>query len=141
MDIIQKNQIFRRKSLDTISSPEQLTSYLRVTTPGIWTVLTAVILLLAGLFAWSAAGNLETTADAVAVVNDGVAAIMVSDSGKDTVRSGMELRIGSENSTISSVEQDEFGRTVAYAPVSVADGRYDVKIVTESIHPIRFLFD
>ena len=141
MDIIQKNQIFRRKSLDTISSPEQLTSYLRVTTPGIWAVLTAVILLLAGLFAWSAAGNLETTADAVAVVNDGVAAIMVSDSGKDTVRSGMELRIGSENGTISSVEQDEFGRTVAYAPVSVADGRYDVKIVTESIHPIRFLFD
>ena len=77
MDIIQKNQIFRRKSLDTISSPEQLTSYLRVTTPGIWAVLTAVILLLAGLFAWSAAENLETTADAVAVVNDGVAAIMV----------------------------------------------------------------
>ena len=44
MDIIQKNQIFRRKSLDTISLPEQLTSYLRVTTPGIWAVLTAVIL-------------------------------------------------------------------------------------------------
>ena len=60
---------------------------------------------------------------------------------KGVIRSGMPLRIGADEYEISIVEQDEFGRTVAYAPVNEADGRYDVKIVVESIHPICFLFD
>ncbi len=38
---------FRKKSLDRISSPEQLTDYLRVTNPGIWIFLAAVVVLLA----------------------------------------------------------------------------------------------
>ena len=42
--------IFRKKTLDRISSPEQLTDYLRVTNPGIWLVLATVVLLLAGIF-------------------------------------------------------------------------------------------
>ena len=40
--------VFRKKTLDRISSPEQITDYLRVTNPGIWVVLVAVILLLDG---------------------------------------------------------------------------------------------
>ena len=45
----QKKQIFRKKTLERISSPEQLTDYLHVTNPGIW-VLFAVIILLLGVF-------------------------------------------------------------------------------------------
>ena len=40
------NQIFREKSIKRISSPEELNKYLRVTNPGIWAVLLAVIVLL-----------------------------------------------------------------------------------------------
>lgn len=137
----QKTTIFRKKSLDTLSSPEQLYDYLRVTSPGIWSILTAVILLLAGLIAWSMTGNLETIANGVGVVKDHQAQIIVTDTSKGVIRSGMPLRIGADEYEISIVEQDEFGRTVAYAPVNEADGRYDVKIVVESIHPICFLFD
>ena len=36
--------VFRKKTLDRIASPEQLTDYLRVTNPGIWVILVAVIL-------------------------------------------------------------------------------------------------
>lgn len=53
--------VFRKKALERMSSPEQLTDYLCVTNPGIWVLLAAVILLLGALFAWSAhrnAGNL-----------------------------------------------------------------------------------
>lgn len=42
------DQIFRKKSLDRISSPEQLNDYIRVANPGIWMILAAVIILLAG---------------------------------------------------------------------------------------------
>ena len=40
--------------MERISSPEQLTDYLRVTNLGIWAVLTAVILILVGIIAWAA---------------------------------------------------------------------------------------
>ena len=40
--------IFRKKNIDRISSPEALNDYLRVTTPMVWLILAAVILLLVG---------------------------------------------------------------------------------------------
>ena len=136
----QKSNIFRQRSLDRISSPEQLTDYLRVTNPGIWVLLAAVIMLLGGLFAWSMVGSLETLTDGVALVENGQAQIMVTDSGKGEITSDMTVRIGSDEYEIATVEKDDFGRTVALAPVNEADGKYDVKIVIESIHPIKFLF-
>ncbi len=136
----QNSGIFRQSSIDRISSPEQLTDYLKVTNPGIWILLAAVILLLGGLFAWSMVGNLETVADGVAVVEDGQAVIMVTDTSKGEITSGMTVRIGDDEYSIATVESDDYGRTVAYAPIDKTDGKYDVKIVTESIHPIKFLF-
>lgn len=136
----QKSNIFRQRSLDRISSPEQLTDYLRVTNPGVWVLLAAVIMLLGGLFAWSMVGSLETLTDGVALVENGQAQIMVTDSGKGEITSDMTVRIGSDEYEIATVEKDDFGRTVALAPVNEADGKYDVKIVIESIHPIKFLF-
>ena len=135
-----KQTIFRQKSLDTISSPEQLTSYLRVTNPGIWIILAAVILLLGGLFAWSMIGRIETVEDAAAFVENGQARIAVTDSSKEELTAGMTVRFGSDEYKISTIDVDAYGRVTAYAPVSLPDGKYDVKIVLESIHPIRFLF-
>lgn len=138
----EKNSIFRQKSLERISSPEQLTDYLKVTNPGIWALLAAVIILLGGLFVWSMVGNLETVAGGVAVVEDGQAQVMLTDiSYNSDIASGMPVRIGSDEYIISSVEKDEYGRSVALVPIDKADGKYDVSIVTESIHPITFLFN
>ncbi len=55
----QKESIFRAKSIDRVSSPEQLNDYIRVTTPPVWVALFAIILLLAGVFVWSLCGRLE----------------------------------------------------------------------------------
>ena len=140
MEAKQKNNVFRKKSLETISSPEQLTDYLRVTNPSIWIIFFAVILLLGGLFAWSTVGQLETIANGTAVVQNGTAQIMMLDTNQGEITSGMTVRIGSAEFEISTTEQDEYGRTIAYAPASVADGKYDVKVVVESVSPISFLF-
>ena len=137
----QNSGIFRQKALERITTPEQLTDYLRVTNPGIWTLFAAIIILLGGLLVWSTVGTLETLADGVAEIKDDQAVIMVTENAGNEIASGMTVRIGSENFTISTVEKDDYGRAVAYAPISKADGKYDVKIVTESIHPIQFLFN
>ena len=135
----QNPGIFRQKSIDRITSPEQLTDYLRVTNPGIWILLAAIIILLSGLFVWSIVGNLETVSEGVAVIEDGNAQIMITDTAGGSIATGMTVRIGDDEYTVTSVEQDEYGRAVAFAPIDKADGKYDVKIVTESIHPIKFL--
>lgn len=135
----QDNSVFRKKALDRIAAPDQLTDYLRVTNPGVWALLTAVILLLAGIFAWSMVGVLETTADAVVIVEGETASIAAA--GQEKIEEGMPLLIAGEEYKIVSVRADEYGRTVGYAQVDLPDGTYEGKVVTQKIHPIAFLME
>lgn len=137
----QKSDIFRKESMERISSPEELTNYLKVTNPGIWMMLAAVVILFAGLFAWSMAGSLETVADGVAVIENGEAQIMITDTTNGGITSGMTVRINGDEYSIADVKYDDYGRAVAFAAIDKDDGRYSVSIVTETVHPIRFLFD
>ncbi|MBO4374919.1 MAG: hypothetical protein J5829_07410 [Lachnospiraceae bacterium] len=52
------NGIFRQKSIDRVSSPEKLDDYIRVTTPGVWITLAALVILLAGTIVWGIFGEL-----------------------------------------------------------------------------------
>ncbi|MCR5627696.1 MAG: hypothetical protein K6F99_10275 [Lachnospiraceae bacterium] len=135
----EKQGIFREKALERISSPENLTEYLKVTNPGIWIVLISIVVLLLGILIWSMTGRLETLSEGKAVVNDGTAHIVVTGSQSNEITSDMSVRIESEVYDISIIETDEYGRSTAYAPVPLPDGVYDVDIITESIHPISFL--
>ena len=138
----ENNQtLFRKKAMERISSPEDLTSYLRVTSPGMWIILAAVIALLVGLFTWSAVGTLETSVDATAIVQDHTAQIVAADQGADSIQAGMPLRISSQEFVIASVDYDEYGRATAQAEVSLPDGTYDAEIVMEQTRPIEFLLE
>ncbi len=63
-----KKSIFRKQSLERVSSPEELDNYLVVTRPGIWFTLIAIIVLLAGVFVWSVLGRLTVKMN-VAVIS------------------------------------------------------------------------
>ena len=54
-----KSSIFREKSMDRVSGPESLNDYIRVTSPSVWITLLALLVLLAGLLAWSIFGRIE----------------------------------------------------------------------------------
>ena len=53
----QKKSVFRQKSMERVSSPEQLNDYIRVTSPSVWIVLIALVVLLVGMLAWSVLGR------------------------------------------------------------------------------------
>ena len=55
--------VYRKKSLEQINSPEQLDDYIRVTTPSVWIVLLALVVLLVGILAWSILGTIEVHDD------------------------------------------------------------------------------
>ena len=133
----EKTTVFRQKTLDRISSPEQLTDYLRVTNPGIWVVLVAVILLLAGIFAWSMVGTLETTAEAAVIVEDHVAQIVPA--GAEALSAGMPLRIAGQEFVTAAAETDEYGRMTGTAEVSLPDGTYEGTVVVDRTRAIDFL--
>lgn len=137
----KKINIFREESLENVSAPEQLTDYLRIANPSSWLVLFALILLFGGLVVWGSIGQLETVAGGTAVVSDETARIIVTDINKGEIKKGMIVRINSEETAISSVESDEYGRIIAYAPIHLKNGFYDAGIVTESISPIGFLVE
>ena len=136
----EKKSIFSQQALDRINSPEQLHDYMKVTNPGIWIILAAVILLLAGMFAWASVGKLETTANAMAVIEDGTAKVMLTEISAAPLTSDMTVRIGSQDYDIATVEHDEYGRAVAITHITLPDGSYDAKIIIETLSPIAFLF-
>lgn len=47
------NKIFRKKALDTVSSPEQLDQHVRITRPSVWVIMIAIIALLIGSGIWA----------------------------------------------------------------------------------------
>ena len=56
-----ENPLFRKKSLDHISSPEELHDYMRVTSPRLWMILAAIIVLLAGFAVYASTATMENT--------------------------------------------------------------------------------
>jgi hypothetical protein len=132
-----KQNIYREKALERISAPDQLTDYLKVTNPGIWVILTAVIILLVGVFVWSCVGDLETKSPSTIIVKDKTARVATRDMKELT--EGDELRLEDKNYDISSVTTDEFGRKIGIASVDLPDGVYDGIVIVEKTHPIEFL--
>ena len=133
------NQLFRKKSIDRISSPEKLEDYMRVTSPGIWMVLAAVIVFLTGLIVCASIGKVETRYSVKAEVQDKNAAVILEPDVEYSVREGMVLRIGRSDFSIKYVRSLGSGETVVSADADLPDGTYDAQIVTESITPISFL--
>lgn len=140
------SELFRQKAIDKMSSPDELTDYLKVTSPSVWAVLAAVVVLLAGLIAWACVGTLPTKAEASVVVQGGAASVHVE--GSHDIAAGMKLTVSPQDSqnsqdpqerTIESVTTDEQGKPVGHADVDLPDGTYDGTVVVDETRAIDFL--
>ncbi len=136
---MEKSKAYRQKSIDRISSPDQLQDYMRVTNPGVWMVLAAVIVLLAGIFVVTVFGRLESTYTARAKIQDGKAVLLIEGEAADEVDEGMTLRIKNEQAKIEDVYWVTQDAVEAVARIDLPDGNYDAEVVMEVISPISFL--
>ena len=141
--------IFREKSMNRVSSPEQLNDYVKVTSPSVWLVLGAVIILLCGVCVWGIFGTLDSTIRAAALCENG------------KLTFGLTVRVDGTEYTINEISEipqpvtedmDAYllhlgsltaGEWVyaAQADTDLPDGVYEVTIVTESISPISFVMN
>ena len=139
---METQSVYRPKSLERISSPEQLTDYLKVSTPAVWMLLLAVVLLLGGGILWAAFGSLETTVRADGMVQDGTAVLLLPEQeDPDKFSEGMVLRVNGVEGVVTQSGYTRDGRPAVGGEVAVADGYYSAEIVKERIRPIDFLFE
>ena len=137
-----EQSLFRKKSLDRISSPEQLNDYLRVTNPTVWVVLGAVILLLLGVIVWGSVASLESFATGTGTVQEGSMTIRFDDPEiARSVEPGMTVAIGESTATVISVGRAEDGSVFALAQTDLADGSYPVRVVYKTTQVRRLLFN
>lgn len=153
--------IFRKKSIERIQSPEQLNDYIKVANPGVWMILAAIIILLAGAIVWGCLGHLDTTLDTVAVAENGKMTVYVKEEDISSVSEGMTVRIDKTECSITSISAQplsvdgdfsdyalhlgdiQVGEWVYIVTISgdFEDGVYSAKIVTESVSPISFVLN
>lgn len=135
-------EIFRKKSLDKVKSPESLEDYIKVSNPGVWLLLISIIVLLAGACVWGAIGHIDSTVTANVRVENGVATAYVDYANVSDLHSGMIIRVNGYETTISEVAR-EGENYVCYFPTNevLADGFYEGKVVIESIRPLSFVFN
>ncbi len=153
--------IFREKSIQRVSSPEQLNDYIRATNPGVWITLIAAVVLLVGFVVWGAAGTLETQVEAVAVSDAGTVTCYVREAQIADVAPGDTVHIGGAEYTVASISaepvavDDSFSaytlRVGGLTPGewvyevalsgSLPDGVYETSVVTDKVSPIYFLFN
>ena len=111
--------------MEHISSPEQLNDYLRVTSPAIWVVLIAVIILLAGLLVWASFANIDSFVSGTAQVESGKMVITFDDEKfSEKVGAGMTAQVGDTASVITSVGNTENGQKFAVAETELSDGTF-----------------
>ena len=130
--------LFRKKTVDKISSPEQLTEYLKVTSPRMWIILAAVIMVLAAVVVWGILGRMETVKDVRVFVSDGQAQIVTVDG--TVIEEGMTVRIDGQEYKVNGTGMDEFDRSVGFATVTLPDGSYDGTVVIDRTRAVLALF-
>ena len=138
---MEKNQLFRKASLDSITSPEQLTDYMRVTNPSLLIILGAVLFLLLGAVTWFYSARTETTVKGDALVNRGTVSVYISGDDAADVKEGMIVRVRGYEAYINEVITHDDGTVTAKAEADIHDGLYDAEIVTGELDPISFIFD
>ena len=86
-----KDSLFREKSADRISTPEQLNDRLRVVNPGMWLLLTGILLVLAGVCVWGIFGRLNTVLAVGAMTEHGKTICYVKEESRNQIMPGMEV--------------------------------------------------
>ena len=137
----EQGSLFRKDSMERISSPEQLTDYLHVTNPTVWVVMAAIIILLAGILVWSAFAQIDSFAAGTAKVENGNLIVTFDDAKQaQNVKAGMSVTVGDTSSTINSVGVAEDGSVFAAAATELSDGSYPARVVYRQTQVLSLLF-
>ena len=154
-------QLFKKSSIDKVSSPEQLHDYVKVTNPGLWMVISAIVILLAGVVVWGAIGKIDTAMETAIVADGGNAVIYIGESDVEKLEIGMTVRSEGKEYKITDIAKEPIKVDASLSDYAIhasglaigewvyavsidgehSDGVHKADIVTESISPISFILN
>lgn len=108
--------LFRKKTVERVASPEQLNDYIHVSNPSAWIVLAAFAILLVGICIWGIFGRLDTTLYVAAAKEDDSVVCYVKEADIDKIQVGMIVEIDDAEFSIVRIE-----KTPVHVDESVSD--------------------
>ena len=136
-------EIFRKKSLDKVKSPESLDDYIRVSNPGVWLLLVSVIALLIGAIVWGIFGHIDSTVPTTVHIENGTAVCYIAEENITSVKVGQTVKLEDCEVVIESIGQkDETGYPCVLSDISsLSDGFYEGKVIVKSFKPMSFILN
>lgn len=86
-----KEELFRKSSLEHLTSLEKLDSCVKVTTPKAWLVTVGILVLMICAGIWSGMASLKSSIPAIGVVQEGVIHVFVSPEQAEKLKEGMTV--------------------------------------------------
>ena len=154
----ENNSLFRDKSLEQFTAPEQLNDYIRVIRPSLILVMVAIIILLAGIVLWGYLGSIDSHEDVTCAVNDGLIHTYISSSLSNEISSTSTIMVGDkeyrirtisselragvlmDESELSYFHLDQNDYVIALSgDCDLPDGVYEGKVIMARIRPISLI--
>ena len=156
----ENTTIFRDKSIERVSSPDQLNDYIKLSNPGVWFILCAILVILAGAIVFGTVGHIDSTVPGVGISRNGLMVCLVKKEYSERFTDDMKVRIDGKTYSLDLKTPEPvtvWEDTNAYALTvgnmqpgewvyeflvdgTFTDGAYEIELVTESISPLSFLF-
>lgn len=136
------DSLFRKKSLDRISSPDQLNDYIKVSNPSVWLIIGALLILATSFSVWAFNGNITSEVPCTGVFQsslsspDAVNSVVcyVDANYASKIAEGMPTRIYDRAKPMSAYIEGKVAK-VSSVPVRQADilDAYSSEFVADSI--------
>lgn len=149
------------KKLKKVDSPEQLNQYIRLSNPGVWILLIAIVVLLIGVCVWGYFGKIDTKISTVAISSDYNSYVYIKEADLEKIKTGMSVEIVNNENKYEIVEIEttpekvtdelsEYARHLGNFQIgewvykcklnrNLREGTYSANIVVESIAPMVFI--
>ncbi|MBR3133817.1 MAG: hypothetical protein IKG42_07205 [Clostridia bacterium] len=149
------------KKIKKVDSPEQLNQYIRLSNPGVWILLIAIVVLLIGVCVWGYFGKIDTKITTVAISSDYNSYVYIKEADLEKVKTGMSVEIVNNENKYEIVniettpekvtdELSEYARHLGNFQIgewvykcklnrNLREGTYSANIVVESIAPMVFI--
>ncbi len=154
-----QNNIFREKSMDRVSSPEQLNDYIKVSNPAVWMIISGIVILLIGICVWGIFGKLNTVIKTGGICENGVAHCYVKETDVAKIKANATVTVKDKEYPVSAMsktpieasgdidsyilhlgninEGDWVYEILFNAPL--ANDVYEMDITVDSVSPMSFI--
>jgi len=138
-----ENSIFRKSSLDYISSPERLNEYIKITHPGVWSILVGCLAILISVGVWGFYGHIPDTVRATGIIfpQNGVVSVIPAAGGRisdirvkvgDFVEAGQIIAIIPQEDITERINQLKSSGEAAESQMKALIAEYERKSIVVS---------